>query len=259
MIRPRADWGAAPPRGTTSLPTAVGVAVHWEGPHMGAYSEAQVPSLIRGIQRYHMATNGWADVAYNFVVDRYGGLWEGRGWNRRSAANGTNVANSRYLAVCYLGGEGDPFTGEAKAAIQWLIAEHVARGGRPDVTCHRDHTATACPGDEITAWVRTGTPLNPTFQPAAEEDDLTPEQAQQLAELHHWLNPTLAGGADTYIPALLHRLMIDAVTRAKPADTDALVAKIEAAAAGGGGGELDYDRLAGMVADEIMRRVLKGS
>lgn len=175
MIRPRTDWGAAPPAGDYSwLPNNVGLAVHWEGPHMGAYTQGAVPGLLRGIQRYHQQTQGWADIAYNFVVDRYGDVWEGRGWNARSAANGTNTSNSGYLAVCYLGGEGDPFTIEAAQGIQRLVAEHVARGGRADVTGHRDHTSTACPGDAIYNWVRSGGPFNSEpFTPAAMEDEVT--------------------------------------------------------------------------------------
>lgn len=214
MIRPRSDWGAAPSGGASWLATEVGVAVHWEGPRMGAYTQSAVPGLLRGIQRYHQATQGWADIAYNFVVDRFGGVWEGRGWNARSAANGTNSSNSNYLAVCYLGGEGDPFTAEAANAISWLFQEHVRRGGRAELTGHRDHTPTACPGDEIYAWVQ-GSPLAPAALP--EEDDLTPDQAQKLAEVHHWLNPGIAGGGDTYLPQMFHRLMVDAVKKTAPA------------------------------------------
>ena len=175
MIRPRSAWGAAPPTGSYSwLPNQVGIAVHWEGPRMGAYTQSAIPGLIRGIQRYHQQTQGWADIAYNFVVDRYGSVWEGRGWNARSAANGTNHGNSNYLAVCYLGGEGDDFTPEAAAGIAALVAEHLARGGRPEITGHRDHVATACPGDTIYQWVRSGGPLNTApFQPAAEGDEVT--------------------------------------------------------------------------------------
>lgn len=242
MIRPRSDWGAAPSGGASWLATDVGVAVHWEGPSMGAYSEDAVPGLLRGIQRYHQATQGWADIAYNYVVDRFGGVWEGRGWNARSAANGTNSSNSNYLAVCYLGGEGDPFTAEAANAISWLFQEHVRRGGRAEITGHRDHVATACPGDEIYAWLH-GTPLAPQSQ----EDDLTPEQAQQLAEVHRWLNPGIAGGGDTYLPNLLHRLMVDAVKKTTPGGVGSVLEQLQRPDA-----QVDYPALAKAIVQELL-------
>jgi hypothetical protein len=42
------------------------------------YTAAQVPALIRGIYAYHTQTRGWSDIGYNFLVDRFGRIWEGR-------------------------------------------------------------------------------------------------------------------------------------------------------------------------------------
>ena len=42
------------------------------------YSSAEVPKIIRGIYAYHVKSNGWSDIGYNFLVDRFGRLWEGR-------------------------------------------------------------------------------------------------------------------------------------------------------------------------------------
>jgi hypothetical protein len=42
------------------------------------YTRAEVPRIIRAIFRYHTLTLGWADIAYNFLVDRYGRIWVGR-------------------------------------------------------------------------------------------------------------------------------------------------------------------------------------
>lgn len=42
------------------------------------YSEADVPALLRGIYAYHTKSRGWSDIGYNFLVDRFGRIWEGR-------------------------------------------------------------------------------------------------------------------------------------------------------------------------------------
>ncbi|MBJ7357644.1 N-acetylmuramoyl-L-alanine amidase [Nocardioides sp.] len=42
------------------------------------YAPEDVPALLRGIYRYHTKSLGWSDVGYNFLVDRFGGIWQGR-------------------------------------------------------------------------------------------------------------------------------------------------------------------------------------
>jgi hypothetical protein len=42
------------------------------------YASGDVPKILRGIYAYHTQSNGWSDIGYNFLVDRFGRLWEGR-------------------------------------------------------------------------------------------------------------------------------------------------------------------------------------
>jgi hypothetical protein len=42
------------------------------------YTPEQVPALLRGIYAYHTQSRGWSDIGYNFLVDRFGRIWEGR-------------------------------------------------------------------------------------------------------------------------------------------------------------------------------------
>ena len=42
------------------------------------YTRAEVPALLRGIYAYHVRSRGWSDIGYNFLVDRFGRIWEGR-------------------------------------------------------------------------------------------------------------------------------------------------------------------------------------
>ena len=57
-----------------------------------SYTAAQVPSIIRAMQAYHMDANGWYDLAYNFVVDRFGVVWEGRGGGINRAVVGGHAS-----------------------------------------------------------------------------------------------------------------------------------------------------------------------
>ncbi len=159
----RGDWGARPARNQSSI-SPRGVAVHWEGPHMGSFDHGQCPGKVRGIQAFHMDSNGWADIAYNALVCPHGAVFEGRGRGARSAANGTNSANAGFVAVCFLGGQGDPFTPEAATGVN-DAADWLGVGGG-SWTGHRDHFSTACPGDEIYNWVHAGHPRGTGAPPA---------------------------------------------------------------------------------------------
>jgi hypothetical protein len=83
-IYSRADWGAdenlrrsACPGGPDYSPTIrIGFIHHTDSPN--GYSRSQVPAMIRSMYAYHVRSNGWCDIGYNFLVDRFGRIWEGR-------------------------------------------------------------------------------------------------------------------------------------------------------------------------------------
>jgi hypothetical protein len=43
-----------------------------------AYSRSQSPAIVRGIHAYHTRSRGWPDIGYQFLVDRFGTIFQGR-------------------------------------------------------------------------------------------------------------------------------------------------------------------------------------
>jgi hypothetical protein len=69
------------------------------------YSREDTPALIRGMYRYHTKSLGWSDIAYNFLVDRFGRVWEGRAGGVARAVRGAHTLgfNSDSCGVSVIG------------------------------------------------------------------------------------------------------------------------------------------------------------
>ena len=57
--------------------TTYGAVVHHTA-GSNSYSASQSASIVRGIYAYHVKSQGWCDIGYNFLVDKYGTVFEGR-------------------------------------------------------------------------------------------------------------------------------------------------------------------------------------
>jgi N-acetylmuramoyl-L-alanine amidase len=179
-ILTRADWGAN--ESLRRAPPLYAPSIHMVFVHHTAttndYSEADVPAIIRSIYAYHVQANGWNDIGYNYLVDRYGHIWEGRYGGITSNVVGAQTLgfNTGSVGIAYIGdGVSTPLTDVARQALVSLIAwrldlAHVdprsttqmTSGGNPKyaagtvvtlraVSGHRDGTLTDCPGDAIYA------------------------------------------------------------------------------------------------------------
>ncbi|MBB0228507.1 LysM peptidoglycan-binding domain-containing protein, partial [Streptomyces calidiresistens] len=161
----RSGWGARPfrtPAGATPYGRArLGVKVHYLGSAYSDRPHTQCPGYIRSVQAQHMDGNGWSDIAYSFVVCTHGTVYEGRGLERRNAANGNTSLNDAHYAVCaLLGASGLTEPPDAQLHGMRDAIEHCrARGpAGGEISRHADGFATACPGPALTSWVRAGAP-----------------------------------------------------------------------------------------------------
>jgi hypothetical protein len=81
LIVPRSGWGADEEivRAKPTFAPAVRLLVVHHTAGKNSYSRAQAAAIVRGIEVYHVQGNGWNDIGYNFLVDRFGTVYEGRG------------------------------------------------------------------------------------------------------------------------------------------------------------------------------------
>lgn len=170
----RKDWGARSPREVhaTTWPNRRMVIFH----HATGPDDVKGPdaALVRGIQRYHMDSRGWNDIGYNFLIgvggDDDGKIYEGRGWLTIGAH--CNGHNTEAIGVCFIGDfrhDQDPLTPAACEAASTVYLEACKRAGRKlEYAGHGriPGQSTACPGDQVLAWIRErGPELDGKVQP----------------------------------------------------------------------------------------------
>jgi hypothetical protein len=179
-IVPRSAWGADESivrEAPVDAPAVRFASVHHTaGPN--DYSPAQVAAILRGIQIYHVKSNGWNDIGYNFLVDRYGTIYEGRagGIDRNVVGAHIRGFNTGSVGIAVIGTfSSSPAPAAAEAALEKVIAWRldlahvdplstitVVSGGSERyvagtpvtlraVSGHRDTGLTTCPGDLLYA------------------------------------------------------------------------------------------------------------
>jgi N-acetylmuramoyl-L-alanine amidase len=179
-IVPRSAWGADETirRGTPDYAPNVRFAIvhHTAGPN--DYSPSQAAAIMRGIQTYHVKSNGWNDIGYNFLVDRYGTVYEGRygGIDRNVIGAHARGFNTGAVGVAIIGTFGTASVpAAASRSLEQLLAWRldlahvdpkapvtVISGGSERylpgvpvtlraVSGHRDTGQTSCPGDVLYA------------------------------------------------------------------------------------------------------------
>ncbi len=174
----RSAWGADESivRDAPAIAERLRFAVVHHTAGSNSYSAAESAAIVRGIQRYHVLSNGWDDIGYNFLVDKYGRVFEGRGGGIAENVVGAHAGgfNTGSVGVSVIGTyESTTLSAAARTALQNLLAwrldvGHVFPRGLVDtisagssrwdagthvrlraVSGHRDTSYTSCPGNTI--------------------------------------------------------------------------------------------------------------
>ncbi|HVP01095.1 MAG TPA: N-acetylmuramoyl-L-alanine amidase [Solirubrobacteraceae bacterium] len=211
-IVPRAAWGGngVAPRAAPSYGTVeIGVVHHTD--NANTYSASESAGIVLAIAQYHRNVNGWNDIGYNFLVDRFGTIFEGRAGGIELPVIGAHAQGFNHLStgVAVIGTfmdveappaavsavarllawklplHGSPVTGQIQvvsdggALTQWRAGTTVTL----DRICgHRDVDATDCPGTRFYAQL-----------PALRA--LTASEAQPVL-----LSPTVSLGGPPAVP-----------------------------------------------------------
>ena len=107
----RAMWGADESLRTTACPSgpestgAAQVAFVHHTATTNSYAPGDSAAIVRSIYAYHVLSNGWCDVGYNFLVDQYGQVFEGRfgGVDKAILGAHTGGFNTNSFGVAMIG------------------------------------------------------------------------------------------------------------------------------------------------------------
>jgi hypothetical protein len=184
----RKAWGAnhssggCPPRTSASYGEVRAAVIH-HTVTSSSYTEQQAPGIVLGICRYHRNANGWNDIGYNALTDRFGNLYVGRAGGIRRPVIGAHAGgfNAQTTGIAAIGTHtSQPVSPPARRAfaryIAWKTANHgipvrgratlVSAGGstskyprgreiRPRrLIGHRRLSPTACPGDALRSQIK---------------------------------------------------------------------------------------------------------
>ena len=175
----REAWGggACPPRADPSYGEVKLAFIH-HTVSTNAYGPEDSAAMVLGICRYHRNSNGWNDIGYNFLVDRFGTIFEGRAGGPGEAVVGAQAQgyNSQSTGIASIGtfstaGQSEAGLRAVANLLSWKLGVHgvpargkislVSGGGstnrypsgsRPTferISGHRDANGTACPGDGL--------------------------------------------------------------------------------------------------------------
>ena len=209
----RAAWGADESivRGPPSYASALTLAIIHHTAGRSPATPEESAAVVRAIQVYHVESNGWNDIGYNFLVDPFGQIFEGRagGIDRNVIGAHALSFNTGSSGIALLGNFAKKaLTEEARVALADLLAwrldrahvdptapvVHAASGTTlRAVSGHRDVNATECPGGKVypeldaLAQAALSIGLPKLFEPSATAEGETRRRfTARLSEPRRW-------------------------------------------------------------------------
>lgn len=157
-------------------PVKVGFVHHTDTTN--SYSPSESAGIVRSIYAYHTKSRGWSDIGYNYLVDKYGTVFEGRygGIDRAVMGAHTGGFNSHSFAASLMGNYASAQPSSAmltslERLFAWKLGRYyldprgtgtlVSAGGGTSrysagtahtfnaIAAHRDAGYTSCPGDYV--------------------------------------------------------------------------------------------------------------
>jgi hypothetical protein len=176
----RAQWGADESirRCCPTFAPSVDFAVVHHTATTNSYTPDEAKQVVRSIYEYHVKVNGWADIGYHFLIDRFGRTYEGRygGITKPVIGAHSDGFNTGSTGVAIMGNFSSSAPTSAsmtalRELLAWKLDAHhvdprstvtvVSRGSKKwpagasvhlhAISGHRDVQETACPGDRLYA------------------------------------------------------------------------------------------------------------
>lgn len=118
---------------------------------------------VRNIHYYHAVRRGWGDIGYNYIIDKNGVIYEGRGGGEKVVGGHSVAVNKASIGIAVLG---NYQTEEVPRAVIESLANLIKEKAEtydlavngeaehngkyyPVLGGHRDSAATACPGENL--------------------------------------------------------------------------------------------------------------
>lgn len=163
----RSEWGAPKASWKEEQVALKGAIIHHTA-GTNNYSRSEAPGIVRGIFNYHANTLDWGDIGYNFLIDKYGTIYEGRSGSLASPSGKMVIgghaapANTGSVGISVMGNFTNGVTASAEVLndIAHIIAWQFGSAGLdphgtwrhgggstiPTISGHQQVSATACPG-----------------------------------------------------------------------------------------------------------------
>ncbi len=174
-VIPRAGWGANESyrfdkEGSMKWPPTYAPAKALYVHHTATVDGGADPAaVIRSVYYYHTITNKWGDIGYNFLIDRYGNIYEGRYGGPNVIGAHTLGHNAGSVGVSVIGNHDNEPVPEAalNALVAISLVKSVQHGINPqgsfvkdgktysNLLGHRDAVSTSCPGKNLYPFLPT--------------------------------------------------------------------------------------------------------